>query len=230
MCYSLRNASSALKALTAINSKRALVLDGAMGTQIQKFKLKPKHYGVGASRGNNDALNMTQPKVVEGVHAAYAAAGSDVLSTNTFCSCSVSQADYGTPYSCSDLNARGCLIARRACLKAGFAQARRVFVAGVLGPTNKSASIPTDASKPAHRDVTFDDLASGYRQQADALLASGADALLVETVFDTLNAKAGLKACIDASASYRKRRALVASATISDASSRTLSGQTIEAF
>ncbi|MFP2998129.1 methionine synthase [Candidatus Hodgkinia cicadicola] len=221
--------NSAYKAIIEITKKRKLILDGAMGTQIQKFKLKQRHYGKTA-RGNNDILNITQPKLIEKIHTDYLNAGADVLETNTFCSNSISQFDYNNPYDCEKLNTSAVLIAKRAGLKYSFYNKKRIFIAGSIGPTNKTSSIPIDSSKPDRRSISFDELVASYKTQINALINSRIDILLVETVFDTLNAKAAILSYLNAVIKHNIIYAIVISVTISDASGRTLSGQTLEAF
>ncbi|MFP3038337.1 MAG: homocysteine S-methyltransferase family protein [Candidatus Hodgkinia cicadicola] len=222
--------TGAYEAIDKIARRRTLILDGAMGTQIQKFKLKRKHYKGLTAKGNNDALNVLQPKIIEKIHTDYVKAGADVIGTNTFGATAISQDDYRMAASCGQLNRNACLIARRASLKWGFKCSKRIFVAGVIGPTNKTASIQTGDTETIQESVMFDRLLESYRLQVKTLLDSGADLLLIETVFDTLNAKAAVCAYLEMCITKRRRYAAVVSASISDASGRTLSGQTIEAF
>ncbi len=215
--------------------KRVLILDGAMGTQIQKYKLKSKHYLTEASAakpqlGNNDLLNITQPKLIEKIHADYIKAGSDIIETNTFSSNRVSQLDYGMQNQCNKLNKHGALIAKRACLKLAFDTNRRLFTAGSIGPTSKTASISPDALKPSARAVTFDELALAYESQITCLITHKIDVVAIETIFDTLNAKAAIYAYYKSCSKLLTARPIMLSATISDDSGRTLSGQTVEAF
>ncbi len=224
------NKTNAYEALLKLGKKRRLILDGGMGTQIQKFKLKDRHYGGKENRGNNDVLNITQPRVIEKIHLDYLNAGADIIETNTFNSNSISQADYGNRFSCEELNRSAVLIAMRAKLKYSFRSKRRVFIAGSIGPTNKSLSIPSDALKPASRNVSFDEMVLSYKQQINTLLTMNVDMLLIETVFDTLNVKAALLAYLEICEQLKTKHALVISVTISDASGRTLSGQTLKAF
>ncbi|MGP1925755.1 MAG: homocysteine S-methyltransferase family protein [Candidatus Hodgkinia cicadicola] len=224
------NQTSSYLALEVINRKRILILDGGIGTQIQTFKLTKDHFNFASLRGNNEMLNILQPKVVEKIHFDYAKAGSDVLSTNTFGANLLCQADYASEEHCKKLNKYGTLIARRACLKASFEMERRVFVAGVLGPTNKSAAIPIDTRSPEGRGITFDELNVSYKLQIQTMIENKIDMFLVETVFDTLNAKAAIAAYLDEHNDLVPKRPIVISATISDSSGRTLSGQTLEAF
>ncbi len=222
--------TASYKAVTKLMGKRRLILDGAMGTQIQKFKLKKCHYGSAVCKGNNDILNFTQPKIIEKIHTDYLHSGADILTTNTFCSNSVSQLDYGNPYNCDELNKRAVLIAKRAGLKYSFHNKRRIFIAGSLGPTNKTLSISMDTSKIASKDITFDKLSVSYGSQINVLLNSKVDILLLETVFDTLNAKAAILAYLKANVLRQRFHSFVISVTINDISGRTLSGQTLNGF
>jgi 5-methyltetrahydrofolate--homocysteine methyltransferase len=218
--------------------ERILVIDGAMGTMIQAHALDEAHYrGTRFAdhpndlRGNNDLLNLSNPDIIFGIHERFLAAGVDVIETNTFNATRISQADYGTEALAYEINRVGAAIARQAADAATRRDPQHPrFVAGAIGPTNKTASISPDVNNPGHRSVTFDELAAAYGEAARGLLDGGADLLLVETVFDTLNAKAALYA-IDAL--FEERGAatpLMISGTITDLSGRTLSGQTTEAF
>ncbi|MGP1917399.1 MAG: homocysteine S-methyltransferase family protein [Candidatus Hodgkinia cicadicola] len=222
--------TSSYLALSTINRRRVLILDGGIGTQIQTFKLKGKYLNFARLRGNNEMLNILQPKVIEKIHSDYAKAGSDVLSTNTFGANLLCQADYNSEEHCGEINQYASLIARRAALKISFEMERRIFVAGVLGPTNRSSTIPIDTSEPEKRGTTFDELKLGYKLQITAMVKGKVDMFLVETVFDTLNAKAAIAAYLDECDGSMLKRPIVISATISDSSGRTLSGQTVEAF
>ncbi|MFP3038899.1 MAG: homocysteine S-methyltransferase family protein [Candidatus Hodgkinia cicadicola] len=215
-------------AINRINKKRVLILDGAMGTQIQRFKLTEEHSEFPPKGRNNESLNLSQPKVIEKIHSDYAEAGADVLCTNTFGANPICQTDYDLGSQCELINERACLIARRASLRFAFKLERRIFIAGVLGPTNKSATISIDTSQPAKRAVTFDELERGYKLQINTMIKNKVDMFLIETVFDTLNAKAAIAAYLTICTCIK--RAIVISVTISDASARTLSGQTLEAF
>ena len=175
-------------------------------------------------------MTLTQPQAIEEIHFAYAVAGADILETNTFSSTSIAQADYGTRDVVYELNRDGARLARRAAIKAERADGRRRFVAGALGPTNRTASLSPDVNNPGFRAVTFDELRVAYREQIGGLLDGGADLLLIETIFDTLNAKAAIFACTEAFAERGVRLPLVISGTITDRSGRTLSGQTPSAF
>ncbi|XXN13695.1 MAG: methionine synthase [Candidatus Hodgkinia cicadicola] len=213
--------------------KRILILDGAMGTQIQKYKLKNKHYKTKAIKiqvGNNDLLNIAQPKLIEKIHTDYIKAGSDIIETNTFSSNQVSQSDYGTQNQYCKLNKYGALIAKRVCLKQAFSANKRLFTAGSIGPTNKTASISPNVLKPSYREIAFDELALSYENQIMCLIKHKIDIVLIETIFDTLNAKAAIYAHHKSCIKLQTKRPIMLSATISDNSGRTLSGQTVEAF
>ena len=219
-------------------SRRILVIDGAMGTMIQRESLEEADYR-GArfathahdQRGNNDLLSLTRPALIAGIHAEYLAAGADLVETNTFNSTSVSLADYGMQELVHELNREGARLAREACTAAEAADpARPRFVIGVLGPTSRTASLSPDVNRPGYRATSFDELAAAYREAATGLVEGGADVLMVETIFDTLNAKAALFAIDDVFAALGCRLPVMISGTITDASGRTLSGQTAEAF
>src|SRR5688572_4921855 len=230
--------SDAAARLKTLLSERIAVIDGAMGTMIQGYALDeagfrgkelPDHPR--DLKGNNDLLNLTQPHIVEQIHAQYLEAGADILETNTFNSTSVAQADYGLQGRAYDLNVAGARAARRAA-DAAIARepGRPRFVAGAMGPTNRTASLSRDVNNPGARAITFDELEAAYHEQARGLLDGGADLLLVETVFDTLNAKAALHAIDRLFEEGARRVPLMLSVTIVDQSGRTLSGQTVEAF
>ena len=228
---------SAADALREAAKQRILVLDGAMGTQIQALGLTETHFRgerfIACDchlQGNNDLLTLTQPKAIEDIHFAYAMAGADILETNTFSSTSIAQADYGMQEAVYDLNRDGARLARRAAIKAEKADGRRRFVAGALGPTNRTASLSPDVNNPGYRAVTFDDLRIAYGEQIRGLIDGGADLILIETIFDTLNAKAAIFACEEIFAERGIRLPLMISGTITDRSGRTLSGQTPTAF
>ncbi|HEX9396949.1 MAG TPA: homocysteine S-methyltransferase family protein, partial [Burkholderiales bacterium] len=217
---------------------RILLLDGAMGTMIQRARLAEEDYR-GARfhdwprelRGNNDLLSLTQPQLVREIHAQYLAAGADVVETNTFNSTAVALADYGLQDLARELNRAAAQLASEAVREARRrAPGQPRFVAGVLGPTNKTASISPDVNDPGHRAIGFDELAAAYGEALAGLLEGGVDLVLVETVFDTLNAKAALFAIERAFAARGTRLPVIISGTITDASGRTLSGQTAEAF
>ena len=227
-----------IKAFQTLLGERIFVMDGAMGTMVQSYNLDEAAFrgerlaDHGADlRGNNDILNLTQPKIVEEIHRAYFDAGADIVETNTFSATAIAQEDYAAEDLIFELNAEGARIARAAADAAELDAPDRIcFVAGALGPTNRTASISPDVNDPAFRNITFDALAKVYKDAARGLIEGGADLLLVETIFDTLNAKAALFA-IDALAEETGcRLPLMISGTITDLSGRTLSGQTPEAF
>ncbi len=218
--------------------ERILVLDGGMGTLIQAEGFEEADFRGNRFpdhscdlKGNNDLLNLTRPERIQAMHRAYLEAGADIVETNTFNSTSISQADYGTQSLAYELNCVGAELARAAV---GEVQAndadRQCFVAGVLGPTNRTCSLSPDVNRPGFRNISFGELVEAYREAARGLLDGGSDLLLVETVFDTLNAKAALFAIDEVFAESGRRVPLMISGTITDASGRTLSGQTPEAF
>ena len=244
-------------ALEAALAQRILVIDGAMGTMIQRHELQEADYrgerfaqgydalfaadghahgpGCGCEshdqRGNNDLLTLTRPEIIRGIHAAYLDAGADLVETNTFNSTSISLADYRLQHLVRELNREGARLAREECDKAEARDpARPRFAIGVLGPTSRTASLSPDVNRPGFRAIDFDQLADAYREAARGLIEGGADVLMVETVFDTLNAKAALFAIDDVFAEFGARLPVLVSGTITDASGRTLSGQTAEAF
>lgn len=236
---------------------RILVIDGAMGTMIQQHGLDEGDYrgerfvdgfdaaylpeaghvhgaSCGCShdqRGNNDLLSLTRPEIIRDIHAQYLDAGADLVETNTFNSTTISLADYGLSHLARELNEAGARLAREACDEAEARDpARPRFVIGVLGPTSRTASLSPDVNRPGFRAITFDALREAYREATDGLIDGGADLLMVETVFDTLNAKAALFAIEEAFDARGSRLPVMVSGTITDASGRTLSGQTAEAF
>ncbi len=230
-------APDAAEALVKAARERILILDGAMGTQIQDLALEEDHFRgdrfVGCAchlKGNNDLLTLTQPQAIEDIHFAYAAAGADILETNTFSSTRIAQADYGMEEMVYELNRDGARLARRAAIKAERLDGKRRFVAGALGPTNRTASISPDVNNPGFRAVTFDQLREAYAEQIVGLIDGGADIILIETIFDTLNAKAAVFACEQIFAERGVRLPVMISGTITDRSGRTLSGQTPTAF
>ena len=228
---------SAKHAFIELMRTRILVLDGAMGTMIQALKLDEEGYR-GAHfdawnrevRGNNDLLNLSRPDAVREIHLKYFRAGADIVSTNTFSSTAIAQADYGMEHISYDLNHAGATLAREAALAAEKEDGRRRFVAGALGPTNRTASISPDVSNPGFRAISFDQLRVAYCEQIKGLLDGGADLLLIETIFDTLNAKAAIYAIIEACAERDIDVPIMISGTITDRSGRLLSGQTPAAF
>src|SRR5205823_2675207 len=224
--------------LAALLRSRIVLLDGAMGTMIQRARLAEEDYrGVRFRdwprelRGHNDLLSLTQPRLIRDIHTQYLQAGADIIETNTFNSTAVALADYGMQGLAREMNRAGAELAREAAREwQAKTPERPRFVAGVLGPTNKTASISPDVNDPGFRAIHFDGLVSAYTEAIEGLLEGGADLILVETVFDTLNAKAALFAIDDAFERRGSRLPVIISGTITDASGRTLSGQTAEAF
>ena len=221
-----------------ILSKKILVLDGAMGTMIQQYKFSESDYRgdrfkdhPSSVQGNNDLLSLTQPEAIKTIHEKYLEVGADIIETNTFSSTSIGMADYNMESIVYDLNYESAKIAKEAANKYNLIDPSKPrFVAGSIGPTNRTASMSPKVNDPGYRAVTFDDLVTAYSEQTNALIDGGVDILLVETVFDTLNAKAALFA-IDLILNERKiSLPIMVSGTITDASGRTLSGQTVEAF
>ncbi|MFZ4740018.1 MAG: methionine synthase [Bacteroidales bacterium] len=218
--------------------KRILVLDGAMGTMIQRYKLQEKDYrGIRFAdypsdlKGNNDLLSITRPDVIQTIHEQYLEAGADIIETNTFNANRISMADYNMESLVFELNVESAKIARSIADKYTLLNPQKPrFVAGSIGPTNKTASMSPDVNNPAYRAVLFDDLLQAYKEQTSALIEGGVDLLLVETIFDTLNAKAALFAIEEVLKEKEMRLPVMVSGTITDASGRTLSGQTVEAF
>jgi 5-methyltetrahydrofolate--homocysteine methyltransferase len=226
-----------LERLKGLLGERIVFLDGAMGTMIQRLKLDEAGYRGERLRehghdlrGNNDILTLTRPEAVSEIHRAYLAAGADIIETNTFNSTSISQADYATSALVPELNYRAARLARRAADEAARQGGGPRFVAGALGPTNRMASMSPDVNDPGYRSVSFDELAAAYLEAARGLLLGGADLLLIETVFDTLNAKAAIYAALTLFDETGITLPLALSGTITDASGRLLSGQTTEAF
>ncbi len=224
-------------ALAAAAKQRILVLDGAMGTMIQRLKLTEADFRGERFKdwprdlkGNNDLLILTRPDAVEGIHRQYFEAGADIVETNTFSSTSIAQADYGMEALAYELNLEGARIARRAADTVGRATGIPRYVAGAIGPTNRTASISPDVNNPGYRAVTFDDLRTAYAEAARGLVDGGADMILIETIFDTLNAKAAVAAVEDVFEEKGIALPIMISGTITDLSGRTLSGQTPTAF
>jgi 5-methyltetrahydrofolate--homocysteine methyltransferase len=245
-------------ALEAALAERILIIDGAMGTMIQRYDLQEADYrgerfadGFDAAavadhahapgcacghahrdqKGNNDLLSLTRPEIIGEIHRSYLDAGADLIETNTFNSTTISLADYGLEHLARELNETGAKLARAACDAAEATDhSKPRFVIGVLGPTSRTASISPDVNRPGFRAISFDELRVAYREAADGLIDGGADVLMVETIFDTLNAKAALFAIEEAFDARGARLPIMISGTITDASGRTLSGQTAEAF
>jgi 5-methyltetrahydrofolate--homocysteine methyltransferase len=226
-----------VRRLKGLLDERIVFLDGAMGTMIQQHKLDERAFRGDRFRahgkdlkGNNDILVLTKPEVISGIHRAYLDAGADIIETNTFNSSAISQADYGTEALVPEINYRAARIARETADQFALAAGRPAFVAGALGPTSRMASLSPDVNDPGYRSVTFDDLVATYREAGRALLIGGIDLLLIETIFDVLNAKAAIYAVHSLFDELAIEVPLIISGTISDASGRLLSGQTTEAF
>jgi 5-methyltetrahydrofolate--homocysteine methyltransferase len=221
-------------ALETALATRILVLDGAMGTMIQRHHLEELDFREGAFethdkplKGNNDLLSITRPEIIKDIHRQYLQAGADIIETNTFSGTTIAQADYGLEAAVFDINYQSAKIAKEVC---GEFTDRTRFVAGSIGPTNRTASISPDVNDPGFRAVSFDDLVLAYKQQVNALMDGGVDLLLVETIFDTLNAKAALFAIDEVFDERKVKLPIMVSGTITDQSGRTLTGQTTEAF
>lgn len=217
---------------------RILVLDGAMGTMIQRYKLEEEDFRIGwfedhsaSLKGNNDLLSLTRPDIIKAIHREYLEAGADILETNSFSGTWIAQADYGLEKYVYDINFHSAKIAKEVCeeFNVEFPDRKR-YVAGSIGPTNRTASISPDVNDPGFRGITFDELVNTYEEQTKALLDGGVDILLVETVFDTLNAKAALFAIDNVLTERGLDTPIMVSGTITDQSGRTLTGQTTEAF
>ena len=222
--------------LSALLATKTLILDGAMGTMIQKHKLEEEDYRGERFkdwhiplRGNNDLLVLTQPDLIRDIHLQYLQAGADIIETNSFNATQASMADYEMESLATEINLKSAQLAREACDQIATPEKPR-FVAGVLGPTSKTASLSPDVNDPGFRNITFDALVADYIDATKALMQGGSDIILVETIFDTLNAKAALYAVEVAFEQLGQRLPIMISGTITDASGRTLSGQTTEAF
>lgn len=226
------------KSLSDLVRERILILDGAMGTMIQRHKLGEAEYrGERFSdwprdlKGNNDLLVLTQPEIISAIHEAYLEAGADIIETNTFNAQAISMADYGMEALSHEMNVAAARLARQAADKyTRMTPEKPRFVAGAIGPTNRTASISPDVNNPGFRNVSFDELVAAYGEQARALIEGGVDALLIETIFDTLNAKAAGFAVREALDEMGADLPIMISGTITDLSGRNLSGQTPEAF
>lgn len=215
-------------------AKRILIIDGAFGTEIQQRKLTEADYAgsLGLSKdqkGNNDILAITRPEVPEAIHRAYFEAGADIAETNTFSANRISQADYGAEALVREINVESARLARRVADEFA-ADGRPRFVAGAIGPTNKTLSLSPDVNDPGYREIDWDELVDVYREQAAALVEGGADFILIETVFDTLNAKAGIMAVREVERELGREVPIMLSMTLTDLSGRNLSGHTVEAF
>lgn len=216
-------------------AKRILVIDGAFGTEIQNWRLHEADYagslGLGRDqKGNNDILALTKPEVPASIHRAYFEAGADVAETNTFSANRISQADYGAEALVADINRESARLARGIADEFADRDGRPRFVAGAIGPTNKTLSLSPDVNDPGYREIDFDYLKEVYREQIDALVEGGVDFILIETIFDTLNAKAGIMAVLEAQAALGRDLPIMLSMTLTDLSGRNLSGHTVEAF
>lgn len=227
-----------MKKLADILKERIMVLDGAMGTMIQRHTLEEedfrgerfKDHGY-LLKGNNDLLSLTRPDIILEIHRLYLEAGADIIETNTFSSTTIAQADYHLEAIAYELNYESARLAKQATQEFTTLNPDKPrFVAGAIGPTNRTASLSPDVNDPGYRAITFDDLVVAYKQQARGLIDGGADALMVETIFDTLNAKAAVFAIQELYEELGKEFPIMVSGTITDASGRTLSGQTTEAF
>jgi 5-methyltetrahydrofolate--homocysteine methyltransferase len=226
------NASQSLRAEAA---KRILIKDGPYGTGIQDEKLAAADYCAGLDlmkdqKGNNDLLNITQPQVVRLICERFADAGAEILATNTFNANRISQADYAAEHLVVEINRASAGIIREVADRYTAKDGRRRWVAGALGPTNKTLSLSPDVNDPAYREVDFDTVKDVYREQIDALVEGGVDFILIETVFDTLNAKAAIMATLEAEQALGRELPLMVSMTLTDLSGRNLSGHTVEAF
>ena len=216
-------------------AKRILITDGAFGTEIQNWKLGEADYAgpLGLARdqkGNNDILALTKPEVPESIHRAYFAAGADIAETNTFSANRISQADYAAEHLVREINLESARMARRVADEFAAADGRPRFVAGAIGPTNKTLSLSPEVNDPGFREIDWDFLVDVYKEQAAALVEGGADFILIETVFDTLNCKAGIMAIKQLEAELGHEVPLMLSMTLTDLSGRNLSGHTVEAF
>ena len=221
--------------LLAEAAKRILITDGAFGTEIQNWKLSEADYAgsLGLAKdqkGNNDILALTKPEVPETIHRAYFEAGADIAETNTFSANRISQADYAAEHLVREINVESAKLARRLADEFEAKDGRPRFVAGAVGPTNKTLSLSPDVNDPGFREIDFDYLKDVYREQVDALIEGGADFILIETVFDTLNAKAGIMAVLEAGEALGRDVPIMLSMTLTDLSGRNLSGHTVEAF
>lgn len=227
--------TGAREAFTQRAADRIMVFDGGYGTAIQRHKLQEADYRgklnvTHDQKGNNDLLSITRPDIIGSIHDAYLAAGADMIETNTFSATRVAMADYGCEDLVPQLNIESAKLARAACEKAEAEDGIRRFVAGAIGPTNKTLSLSPDVNDPGYREIEYDDLKIMYREQCDALIAGGVDFLLIETIFDTLNAKCAAMAASEATAACGRDVPLMVSMTITDMAGRNLSGHTVEAF
>ena len=232
------NRNERIAALHAAAKQRILILDGAMGTMIQRHKLKEADYRgerfkdwPSDLKGNNDLLVLTQPGIIQGIHEAYFEAGADIIETNTFNAQTVSMADYGMEALAFEINVAAAKLARKAADKyTALTPEKPRFVAGAIGPTNRTASLSPDVNNPGFRNISFDELVAAYSEQTRGLIEGGVDTILIETVFDTLNAKAAGFAVKETFDAIGIELPLMISGTVTDLSGRNLSGQTPEAF
>jgi 5-methyltetrahydrofolate--homocysteine methyltransferase len=220
---------------TAIAADRIMVFDGGYGTAIQAYKLSEADYRgdldlTHDQKGNNDLLSITRPGIIGAIHTAYLDAGADMIETNTFSSTKISMADYGCEHLVERLNIEAAVLARECCDSATTKDGKRRFVAGSVGPTNKTLSLSPDVNDPGFREIDFDYLKTVYREQCDALIKGGVDFLLIETIFDTLNAKCAAMAAQESAEASGRDVPLMISMTITDMAGRNLSGHTVEAF
>ena len=224
--------------LQELISQRILILDGALGTMIQKYNLTEEQFRggrfvaqPGQMKGNNDLLCLTAPHIVQDIHRKYLEAGADIIETNSFNAQRISMADYHVEDYCREINLAAAKLARELADEYTAKNPEKPrFVAGSVGPTNKTCSMSPDVNNPAFRAITFDELALAYQEQMEALLEGGVDAILIETIFDSLNAKAAIYAAMEAMEKMGRELPLMLSVTVSDTGGRTLSGQTLDAF
>jgi 5-methyltetrahydrofolate--homocysteine methyltransferase len=226
---------TAADSLRAEATKRILIKDGPYGTAIQAQKLPPEAYCAGLDlirdqKGNNDLINLTQPQIVRATCEAFADAGAEILATNTFNANRISQADYGAEELAADMNRASARIVRDVADRYSVKDSKARWVAGAMGPTNKTLSLSPNVNDPAYREIDFDAMKAVYREQVDALVEGGVDFILVETIFDTLNAKAAIMATLEAEQALGRELPLMISMTLTDLSGRNLSGHTVEAF
>jgi 5-methyltetrahydrofolate--homocysteine methyltransferase len=216
-------------------AKRILIKDGPYGTMVQAERLQSADYCAGLDlmkdqRGNNDLLNLTRPELIRTICESFADAGAEILATNTFNANAISQSDYGAEHLAADLNRASAQIVREVADRYAAKDGKPRWVAGSLGPTNKTLSLSPKVNDPAYREVDFDQVKAVYREQIDALVEGGVDFILIETIFDTLNAKAGIMAALEAEQALGRSLPLMISMTLTDLSGRNLSGHTVEAF
>jgi 5-methyltetrahydrofolate--homocysteine methyltransferase len=227
-----------MKTIQELVNQRILILDGALGTMIQKYNLSEEEFRgerfveqPGQMKGNNDLLCLTAPHVIQDIHRKYLEAGADIIETNTFNAQRISMADYQVEDYCREINLAAAKLARELADEyTRMNPDKPRFVAGSVGPTNKTCSMSPDVNNPAFRAITFDELVSAYMEQMEALLEGGVDAILIETIFDSLNAKAAVFAACEAMKKVSREVPLMLSVTVSDTGGRTLSGQTLDAF